>query len=142
MAKQLILIVEDNDKNLKLLKDVLSAKDYDTVESITAEEGLEIARTQQPALILMDIRLPGMDGVTALKKLREDAATKEIPVIAVTASAMPMDRGRIMSAGFDGYITKPISVKEFLVEVSDVLQKHSRAVDAGGAYERRRGEGS
>ncbi len=142
MAKQLILIVEDNDKNLKLLKDVLSAKDYDTVESITAEEGLELARTRQPALILMDIRLPGMDGVTALTRLREDAATQEIPVIAVTASAMPMDRGRIMSAGFDGYITKPISVKEFLVEVSDVLEKHSRAVGSGGTSDRRRGEGS
>ena len=69
----------------------------------------------------MDIRLPGMNGITALMKLREDAATKEIPVIAVTASAMPMDRSRIMSAGFDGYITKPISVKEFLAEVRKVI---------------------
>ena len=142
MAKQLILIVEDNEKSLKLLKDVLRSKDYETVEATTAEEGLELVRTQQPALILMDIRLPGMNGVTALMKLREDASTKEIPVIAVTASAMPMDRGRIMSAGFDGYITKPISVKEFLVEVSDVLEKHSRAVGAGDTSERRRGEES
>ena len=122
MAKQLILIVEDNEKSLKLLKDVLRSKDYETVEATTAEDGLELVRTQQPALILMDIRLPGMNGVTALMKLREDASTKEIPVIAVTASAMPMDRGRIMSAGFDGYITKPIESARFPTQIASFLK--------------------
>lgn len=130
MANELILIVEDNDKNLKLLRDVLGAKGYDTIESITAEEGIELAGQQHPALILMDIQLPGIDGLTALRQLRADPGTEGIPVIAVTASAMPTDRRRILDAGFDGYITKPISVKEFLVEIRNTLDKNSRKEDS------------
>ena len=92
MAKELVLIVEDNEKNLKLLRDVLQAKGYETIDAVTAEEGIELARNRQPALVLMDIQLPGIDGITALKELRINAATAKIPVVAVTASAMPMER--------------------------------------------------
>jgi two-component system cell cycle response regulator DivK len=125
MANELILIVEDNDKNLKLLRDVLGAKGYTTIESITAEEGIELARQQHPDLILMDIELPGIDGITAFKQLRADPVTQSIPIVAVTASVMPTDRRRILGAGFDAYITKPISVKDFLVEVRSLLDRNS-----------------
>jgi CheY-like chemotaxis protein len=123
MAGQLILIVEDNEKNRKLCRDVLQVKGYATVESETAEEGLELARSRSPALILMDIQLPGMDGIAALKQLRADARTKSIPVIAITASAMTHNRQTMLAAGFDGYQTKPISLKDFLGEVERVLAR-------------------
>ena len=122
MAGELILIVEDNEKNAKLLRDVLGAKGYRTHDTESAEDGLEFARAKQPALILMDIQLPGMDGMAALKQLRGDPATQDIPVIAVTASAMPQERKKIEAAGFDGYIPKPISVKDFLAEVQMILR--------------------
>ncbi len=121
MANELILIIEDNEKNRKLLRDVLQVKGYKTIESETAELGLELAQNQSPALILMDIQLPGMDGITALKKLRADNNTRNIPVIAVTASAMTHNRQTLLAEGFDGYQTKPISLKDFLGEVERVL---------------------
>ena len=121
MANELILIVEDNEKNRKLLRDVLQFKGYRTVESETAEEGIRLAQESQPALILMDIQLPGIDGITALKQLRADPRTKKIPVIAVTASAMTHNRETMLAEGFDGYQTKPISLKDFLEEVRRVL---------------------
>jgi len=131
MTAGLILIIEDNERNAKLLRDVLRAKGYQTFETTTAEEGLEYARENHPALILMDISLPGMDGVTALKEIRGDPKINETPVVAVTASAMPMDRRNIESAGFDGYITKPISVKDFLVEVRGIIGTPEQAGEAG-----------
>jgi two-component system, cell cycle response regulator DivK len=121
MAGELILIVEDNYKNRKLVRDVLQVKGYQTVESETAEEGIKLAVDKAPALILMDIQLPGIDGITALKKLRADPKTKNIPVIAITASAMTHNRQTMLAEGFDGYQTKPISVKDFLNEVQRVL---------------------
>ena len=121
MANELILIVEDNEKNRKLLRDVLQFKGYRTVETETAEEGIRLAQESRPALILMDIQLPWMDGITALRQLRADERTKEIPVIAVTASAMTHSREQILALGFDGYQTKPISVNEFLETVRRVL---------------------
>jgi two-component system cell cycle response regulator DivK len=121
MAGELILIIEDNDKNLKLVRDVLQFNGYETAEAMTAEDGLVLARSQQPALILMDIQLPGMDGFAALRQLRADPITKSTPVIAVTASAMERDRQKIIEAGFDGYMTKPIQVKEFAEEVRKML---------------------
>ena len=121
MAGELILIVEDNEKNRKLVRDVLQVKGYSTIESETAEEGLKLALEKSPALILMDIQLPGMDGITALKQLRADSRTKGIRVIAVTASAMTHKRADMLAEGFDGYQTKPISVKDFLEEVRRVL---------------------
>jgi two-component system, cell cycle response regulator DivK len=111
-----ILIVEDNDKNLKLVRDVLQFKGYATLEARTATEGLRLAR-EQPALILLDIQLPDFDGVTALARLRADPVTHAIPVIAVSASAMPDDQQRILSSGFDGYITKPIELQRFIETV-------------------------
>ena len=132
MAGELILIIEDNEKNLKLVRDVLQFHGYRIVEAMTAEEGLEIARVQQPALVLMDIQLPGMDGITALRHLRADPLTQKIPVMAVTASAMARDRQQIMAAGFNGYTAKPIQIRGFTEEVRTILD---RCVDtsAGGA---------
>ena len=109
-----ILIIEDNDKNLKLVRDVLNYRGYRTLEAMTGAEGLRLARENVPALILMDIQLPDINGITALKKLRGDELTRTIPVLAVSASAMPDDQQRILASGFDGYITKPIEIKSFL----------------------------
>ena len=121
MAGEVILIIEDNEKNRKLCRDVLQVKGYRTIESETAEDGLDLARSESPALILMDIQLPGMDGITALKQLRADPVTKSIPTIAITASAMTHNRQTMLAEGFDGYQTKPISLKDFLGEVERVL---------------------
>ena len=129
MANELILIVEDNEKNRKLVRDVLQHKGYKTLEAETGEDGVRLAQESSPALILMDIQLPGMNGIEALGRLRADPKTKKIPVIAVTASAMTHDRAKIMSAGFDGYQSKPINVKEFLVAVREMLDRPR----AGGA---------
>ncbi len=123
MAGELILIVEDNDKNRKLVRDVLQVKGYQTAESETAEEGIRLARELRPALVLMDIQLPGMDGMAALGHLRADPRTREIPVMAVTASAMTHNRQQIMAAGFDAYQTKPINVKAFLEAVRALLDR-------------------
>jgi two-component system cell cycle response regulator DivK len=114
LPQELILIVEDNDKNRKLVRDVLQFKGYQTIEATTAEEGIDLARVEKPSLILMDIQLPEMDGLTALARLKAEPLTRDIPVIAITASAMPQDLERIRQAGFDAYQTKPISVKEFI----------------------------
>ena len=121
MASDLILIIEDNEKNRKLIRDVLQVKGYRTQETETAEEGHKLAVENHPSLILMDIQLPGMDGITALKQLRADPITKTIRVIAITASAMSYNRQAMLAEGFDGYQNKPISVKEFLEEVNRVL---------------------
>ncbi len=123
MAGELILIVEDNEKNRKLERDVLQAKGYRTIEAETGEEGVRLAKEHRPALVLMDIQLPGIDGITALGQLRADAATRVIPVIAVTASVMTHDRQKIMAAGFDGYQSKPIRVKDFLQAVRAMLDR-------------------
>jgi two-component system cell cycle response regulator DivK len=121
VTDRMILIVEDDDNSRMLARDVLQATGYRTAEAETAEEGLRLAREINPHLILMDIQLPGMSGLDALRHLRTDPATRDIPVMAVTASAMSHDRPRIMAAGFDGYQTKPISVKDFLDAVRTLL---------------------
>jgi CheY-like chemotaxis protein len=124
MANELILIVEDNEKNRKLVRDILTFKGYQLLESETAEEGIQLARDKKPALILMDFHLPGMNGIDAFKVLRADPQTSSIPIIAVTASAMTEDRKKIIDAGFDGLETKPINVKDFLATVAAILRKH------------------
>jgi len=126
MAGELILIIEDNEKNRRLARDVLGVKGYKTIESETAEEGLKLAAEQSPALILMDIQLPGMDGITAMKQLKADPITKSIPIIAITASAMTHNRTTMLAEGFDGYQTKPISLKDFLGEIDRVLKARSK----------------
>lgn len=120
--KKLILIVEDNDKNLKLTRDLLRFHGFDTIEATNAEDGIRLARERRPQLVLMDIQLPGMDGVSALGELRRNEATAAIPVIALTASVMKEDRERFDKAGFDGFITKPISVKEFPDQVRGYMR--------------------
>ena len=121
MAGELILIIEDNEKNRKLCRDVLQVKGYRTIESETAEEGLKLAAENGPGLILMDIQLPGMDGIAAMKQLKATAKTQSIPIIAITASAMTNNRSAMLAEGFDGYQTKPITLKDFLGEVERVL---------------------
>ena len=121
MANELILIVEDNEKNRKLVRDVLTFKGYRLAEAETGEDGVRLARELHPDLILMDIQLPGINGIVALGQIRQDPTIARTPVIAVTASAMTHDRQKIMAAGFDGYQTKPIKVKEFLAAVQEIL---------------------
>ncbi len=118
-----ILIVEDNEKNLKLVRDVLQVKGFATLEAGTAEDGIKLATEHKPDLILMDIHLPGMNGIEALKVLRAEKATAAIPVIAVTASVMQQDRKQITEAGFDAYVGKPINLKEFLAAVRAALER-------------------
>ena len=121
MSNELILIVEDNEKNRRLARDILQVKGYRTVEAETGEAGLELAAQQAPNLVLMDIHLPGMNGIEALKKLRAAEATRRIRVLAFTASVMPQDRREIMDAGFDGFVSKPINLKEFIATVAQAL---------------------
>jgi two-component system cell cycle response regulator DivK len=123
MAGELILIVEDNDRNLKLVRDLLQVKGYRTLEAGTAERGLALASAQRPDLILMDIQLPGMDGVTALGRLRADPRTAAIPVLALTAFAMKDDQARFVNAGFDGYLMKPINVRELPDQVRQYCER-------------------
>ena len=117
MAGECILIVEDNEKNLKLARDVLQFKGYRTLEARTAVEGVDLAAAHLPNLILMDIQLPDIDGITALRRLMAEPRTAAIPVIALTAFAMKGDRERFLGAGFDGYLVKPINIKEFSEQV-------------------------
>ena len=123
MAGELILVVEDNDKNRKLVRDVLKHKGYDIIEAETGEEGVRLAMERLPRLILMDIQLPGIDGIEALRQIRAHDATRGIPIIAVTASALARDRQKIMAAGFDGYQSKPLNVKAFMAAVDAVFVK-------------------
>jgi two-component system, cell cycle response regulator DivK len=118
-----ILVVEDNDKNRKLVRDVLTFKGYEVIESETGEEGVRLAQERRPSLVLMDIRLPGIDGVEALRRLRAEETTRGIPVMAMTASVMSEDRQKIMAAGFDGYQSKPINVTDFVAAVAELLER-------------------
>lgn len=113
MADELILIVEDNEKSLKLARDVLRFDGFRTIEAANAADGIAVAEARLPAVILMDIQLPDMDGVAALRRIRERPATATIPVVALTAFAMGADRQRLLDAGFDGYLVKPIDIKRF-----------------------------
>ncbi|MEK6243468.1 MAG: response regulator [Pseudomonadota bacterium] len=121
MANELILIVEDNQYNQKLARDVLQVKGYRVLVADTAEAGIPMALKEKPDLVLMDIHLPGMTGIEALAKLRAAPETRQIPVFAFTASVMPQDRRGITSAGFDGFLSKPINLKEFLETISAAL---------------------
>ena len=120
-----ILIIEDNEKNLKLVRDVLQVKGHTTFEAMTGEDGVRIAREELPDLVLMDIQLPGMNGIDALRVLRTDPQTAAIPVIAVTASVMQQDRKMITDAGFDAYVGKPINLREFLEAVRVALERRA-----------------
>ena len=128
MAGELVLIIEDNEKNLKLIRDVLRFNGYQTAEAMTAEEGLALARSQPPALVLLDIHLPGMDGFATLQQLRADPITKSIFVMAVTASAMERDQQEILKAGFDAYMAKPINIKRLIEEIRTALASDRRSI--------------
>jgi len=116
-----ILVVEDNTKNMKLVRDVLEHAGHDVVEATTGEDGVRIALEQTPDLVLMDLQLPGIDGAEALRLLRCQEHTRAVPVVAVTAFAMADDRDRAYADGFDGYVEKPISVRELPEQVRDFL---------------------
>jgi len=138
MAGELILIIEDNEKNRKLARDVLQVKGYQTIESETAEEGLKFAVEKHPALILMDIQLPGIDGITALKQLRADPITKTIPTIAITASAMTYNRVTMLAEGFDVVLVDAGLERRFHLQLGladagehDLARRHARREGAG-----------
>ena len=114
-----VLVVEDNEKNMKLFRDVLQASGYRLLEATTGERAMALAAEHQPNLVLMDIQLPDIDGVEALGRLRADARTASIPVVALTAQAMHGDRERFLDAGFDAYISKPVDVVEFVKTVKE-----------------------
>jgi two-component system, cell cycle response regulator DivK len=119
MTGERILVVEDNERNMKLFRDVLQATGYTTIEAFSGEEALRLAGEQTPELVLMDIQLPDIDGVEALRRLRADGRTAAIPVLALTAQAMQGDRERFLEAGFDGYVSKPVNVVELLAIVRE-----------------------
>lgn len=123
MSGHRILVVEDNPLNLKLVRDVLTAFGYEVVEAQSGEEGVALAGTCSPDLVLMDLQLPGIDGYEALRLLRQDPGFGDIPVVAVTAFAMTTDRERTSREGFDGYLGKPISVRELPDQVRGFLGK-------------------
>lgn len=121
MAGEKILVVEDNPLNLELVRDLLELGSYVVVSATDAEEGLVMARTELPELILMDIGLPGMDGLTATRRLKEDPATQQIPVVALTAHAMKGDQEKAQAAGCAGYLTKPVDTRTFVQQVRGFL---------------------
>jgi len=122
MSKR-ILIVEDEFRNRKLLRDVLKRFGYDVVEASDGHEAVEMVKTWRPDLILMDIQMPVMDGFEATRIIKKDPETSHIPIIAITAYAMEGDRERILQAGCDGYISKPIEIKDFLAKIESFLKE-------------------
>lgn len=127
MSGERILVVEDNPKNLKLVRDVLEYSGYEVIVATCGEDGVRLATQRQPDLILMDLQLPGIDGTEALRQIRETGAGSAVPVVAVTASAMDEDRDRAYAAGFDGYVHKPISVRGLQQQVYDFLTTRGSA---------------
>jgi two-component system, cell cycle response regulator DivK len=123
MTGNRILVVEDNERNLKLVRDVLQYAGYDVIAASSGEQGVELARERMPDLVLMDLQLPEMDGAEALRALRSDPLTRAIPVVAVTAFAMKDDRKRALDAGFDSYLEKPISVRALPEQVRGFLDR-------------------
>lgn len=124
MPDKNVMVVEDNEKNRKLMRVVLKAKGYNVIEAATGEEALNILKNQKPDIILMDIQLPGIDGITLIKQIKETTALKDIPIIAVTAYAMKGDEEKIMEAGCDAYVSKPINTQELPLIVEQYIKKH------------------
>ena len=124
MATEVVLVVEDDSKSRKLVRDLLAFKGYEIIEAETGEEGVGLAQERRPSLILMDIRLPGIDGIRALERLRAEVTTRGIPVMAMTASVMSGDRQRVLDAGFDAFQSKPIKIRDFVAAVEQLLERH------------------
>ncbi|MBX3643227.1 MAG: response regulator [Rubrivivax sp.] len=116
-----ILIVEDNEKNMKLARDILRAKGYAVLEAVNGLDGVNLALEHRPDLVLMDIQLPDINGIQAFERIRGNPATAKLPVVAFTASVTVNDRSRIGEAGFDGFLSKPINLKEFVDTVRRML---------------------
>jgi two-component system cell cycle response regulator DivK len=123
MTRSQILVVEDNERNMKLFCDLLQASGYQTLEATTGESAVELAHEHGPDLVLMDIQLPGINGIEAFKQIRADAKTAKVPVVALTASVTPTDRSAISAAGFDAFVSKPINLKEFLETVKRLVDE-------------------
>ena len=121
MNKKTVLVIEDNALNMKLVRSLLSIGKYGMIEAMDAESGIKIAREKRPNLILMDIQLPGMDGLDATRIIKSDPTLKDVTIIALTSHAMDGDEGRAKEAGCDGYISKPIDTKAFLKTVDKHL---------------------
>jgi two-component system, cell cycle response regulator DivK len=121
-----ILVVEDNERNMKLFRAVLHASGYRTLEAATGERAVELVFEHRPDLVLMDIQLPDIDGVEALGRLRADERFSSVPVLALTAQAMEGDRERFLAAGFDGYLSKPVNIAEFVATVKRYCEDGSR----------------
>jgi two-component system cell cycle response regulator DivK len=120
-----VLVIEDSAVNMKLVTMLLRKEGYEVLQARTAEEGLSLARAKVPDLVLMDVNLPGVDGLQATRILKSDDRTRAVPVIAVTALAMEGDEEKIRAAGCDGYVAKPIRYKQFLQEVANVLRSRA-----------------
>jgi two-component system, cell cycle response regulator DivK len=118
-----VLVVEDNPKNLKLVRDVLDHSGFEVVAAETGEEGVRLAAETAPDLILMDLQLPGIDGTEALRRIRATDRGATVPVLAVTAFAMDADRHRALDSGFDGYLQKPLSMRDLVRQVGDILDR-------------------
>lgn len=116
-----ILIVEDNEKNMKLVRDILRHAGHETLEAATGIDGVRLAVSKRPDLVLMDIQLPDIDGIEALRRIREVRELDAVPVVAVSASVMPDDQQKIVASGFDAFVTKPINLKQFLETVKRFL---------------------
>jgi two-component system, cell cycle response regulator DivK len=121
-----ILIIEDNEKNMKLVRDILQHGGHTTLETPSGSEGVRLASQHRPDLILMDIQLPDIDGIEALRLIRTDRSLDAVPVLAVSASVMPDDLRQIVASGFDAYVTKPIALKDFVATVRRFLE-HGRS---------------
>ena len=125
MSGARILVVEDNDRNRKLVRDVLQHAGFEVVEAHTGEQGVDLARESPPDLVLMDLQLPGIDGTEAFRQIRESPSTATVPIVALTAFAMSADRERVGRAGFDGYLTKPLSVRALPEQVRGYLAREA-----------------
>ena len=126
MSGERILVIEDNEKNMKLVRDVLQASGYRTLEATTGGQGVELAVEHRPDLVLMDIQLPDINGVEALGRLRANERTASLPVLALTAQAMEGDRERFLAAGFDGYLSKPVNIADFVATVKRYCEGRGR----------------
>jgi two-component system cell cycle response regulator DivK len=126
MRSRQILVVEDNERNMRLFCDVLQASGYCTLEATTGEQAVEVVFEHRPDLVLMDIQLPDIDGVEALGRVRADDGFASIPILALTAQAMEGDRERFLAAGFDGYLSKPVDIAEFVATVKRYCEESSR----------------
>ncbi|WP_347274033.1 response regulator [Candidatus Kuenenia sp.] len=123
MSNKNVMVVEDNEKNRKLIRVVLKAKGYNVIEATTGEEALSLLKEQRPDIILMDIQLPGIDGLTLIRQIKADVGKKDIPIIAVTAHAMKGDEQKILETGCDAYMSKPIDTRELPLTIEKYLKK-------------------